>query len=131
MVVVQRCACTEASKVMCCVIFADWAKTKFSRVKVSQMASLLISYPDFQKFHGLNYCGCGSIGKNCENFATKKITCFTVFSVSVLLADLCDQLYLDDTIPTDMEQATGLEKEEVDKLMAGKLVGVPLFDLLQ
>ena len=50
--------------------------------------------------------------------------------MSILFLSFSDQLFTDDTIPTDVEQATGLEKHEVDQLMAGKLVGLPSFDLL-
>ena len=37
--------------------------------------------------------------------------------------------FAEDMIPGDMEQATGLEKEELDALMEGKEVGLSMYEL--
>ena len=42
----------------------------------------------------------------------------------MLLLLLLLLLFPESTIPTDVEQATGLEKKEIDALMAGVEVGI-------
>ena len=37
--------------------------------------------------------------------------------------------FAEDMIPGDMEQATGLEKKELDALMEGKEVGLSMYEL--
>ena len=44
--------------------------------------------------------------------------------VLLLLLLLLLLLFLESTIPTDVEQATGLEKKEIDALMAGVEVNI-------